>query len=1224
MKNQPSMKDNKETTPQLDKITLKFLACFMISLMLTMPVYISSVYAPDDEEIIEDEVTAQITNIIATGKDDVGGYTSTQEDDFIKLIVSLVYTKEAFDKSQLWIYFNDLGKYTPEECTSSEASTYECVFQTSIFNTNAGIVNYEINLVDISSLILDTETGSIIVDGLSPTLSLSPTKKAAEQKVTFKLDAEDKACTATTCTNKCSGLADVQLYIKEGEEGEEGTAKEPFHEITTFEKCKYSEIISKTYTELGITGGEIEFCAKALDKVGLEKETCVKENLDVTAPEIIDTSFTIKKGGMPLNYIKKDEIPKVDIYINVTDDNPLATTNIIGDFSGLNPKKSAYKTKKADSVTTYTEGTGEDVITTYEASWKSIELNNPEGLTAAVKVADADGNSAESSFTITLNIDEVAPALIAIYTDLGTLYLNNTAKNTIYADISESESGLSKDTVWLDLTSITGEPKKAPTECIALEGGYTCKWTNINPSKMKSASPMLDPLTNLIYVKKLAKLHPETHDLAGNTLSADDINAISQELIYDGTAPEIYNIDVSSASAGGSALGEQGTIQASLESASSASPSSSTPSPSQEQPPTGQAIATQAITEQAGAITGQPIGVLITNAEDEVIIITAQIFEQGSVVDPSKILAQLTTKELWPIPTPATSCEPSEEDYVYDCVWELPTVSVAGNYQFEISVTDMAGNTITSLSQKFKVYQVVEKEVDFFNDEFKVDVTAQYGSDYALNKNFLFMSTQTLFNLHLDITNQRKAGALGSFVHELSITECTASLGEVFAEGDLKPVAIVTQTYPPLLLPTQTKEIKELMLALPQFEQEKLKDKETLVVACKGELVQSSKTGKKAFTPNEIIVFSAEIPMGKDLFSNPGDSTLDAVLKYEDAIDMLDTMIDILDFLTKLAPFCRVINLVMQIWNNLCNIYYGLGAAFAPASVAAHSCALGSDLLNKIWYGRGGTPTDVGTVEKIKNQWNDKEELSLGFICDLTLCSSCSQAWNNKITGGALNIDEWTPDAFWSEVGYGPKLTKEDLDNMNRMGKQPIDPEEFLAGSSQIRFPFDPQKNFWVALICWPPCLPTIQRTLEMVKRILVAQNTCYNKAYLLGENIEDCPDLAWRLFCVLTFGQFMHVLPDILRQYTTKLVSSFLSRTFEVLCDTPVSNPTARMQCGWIRAKHAIVGFISFMDLMTNLKQLNDELDDMFDWGDSSSDDDKPEDEFSAQKKEFGELPGY
>lgn len=1206
------MKDNKETTPKLDKVILKFLAIFMISLILTMPVYISSVYAPDDgtDGIGGTGAEGQILGVLATGIGEIEGFTSTKEDDFIKLIVTVQYTKEAFDKSQVAIKFNNGATLSPDECISGETSSYECSLQTNLYNKNAGIVNYEVNLVDMYSFKLDTETGSIIVDGISPILSLSPTKKAAEQKITFKLDAEDKACTATTCTNKCSGLASVQLYIKEDE-----TAKEPFHEVTTFEKCKYSEIISKTYTELGITGGEVEFCAKALDKVGLEKETCVKENLDVTAPEIIDTSFTLKKGGMPLNYIKKDEIPKVDIYINVTDDNPLATTNIVGDFSGLNPKKSAYKTKKADSVTTYTEGTGEDVITTYEASWKSIELNNPDGLTATVKVADADGNSAESSFTITLNIDEIAPALIAIYTDLSTLYLNNTAKNTIYADISEAESGLSKDTVWLDLTSITGEPKKAPTECIALEGGYTCKWTNINPSKMKSASPMLDPLTNLIYVKKNAKLHPETHDLAGNTLSADDINAISQELIYDGTAPEIYNIDVSSASAGGSALAEeQGTVEAPLESAAPA------PSPSPEQPISGQA--TKSTTKTAVAITGQPIGVLITNAEDEVIIITAQIFEQGSVVDPSKILAQLTTKELWPIPTPVTSCEPSDEDYVYDCVWELPTVSVAGNYQFEISVTDMAGNTITSLSPKFKVYQVVEKEVDFFNDEFKVDVTAQYGSDYALNKNFLFMSTQTLFNLHLDITNQRKAGALGSFVHELSITECTASLGEVFAEGDLKPVAIVTQTYPPLLLPTQTKEIKELMLALPQFEQEKLNDTETLVVACKGELVQSSKTGKKAFTPNELIVFSADIPMGKDLFSNPGDSTLDAVLKYKDAIDILDTMIDILDFMTKLAPFCKVINLVMQIFNNMCMIYEGIGAAFAPAEVAAAGpCKLGSDLLEKIWTG-GKTPA-VSTDP----QWSDKNVLSLGFVCDLTLCSQCSQAWSNKITGGALDLPaEWSPDYIWSSAGIGPKLTDADIEKLNTVGggRTSIDPAEYWAGSSQIRFPFDPQKNFWVALICWPPCLPTILRTLDMVKKILVAQNTCYNKAYLLGENIEDCPDLAWRLFCVLTFGQFMHVLPDLLRQYTTKLASSLFSRAFEIGCEAPVSEKVMRMQCTGIRIRNFLVGVISFMDLMTNMEQLNDELDGMFDWGDSSDDDDEPEDEFEAQKKEFGELPGY
>src|SRR3990167_6119408 len=113
MKTQSAMKDNKETTYKLDKITLKFLACFMISLMLTMPVYISSVYAPDDE--LEEGVEGKIMSVSATGSE---GYTSTKEDDFINLAITLIYTKEAFDESYVSVKFNDGPAINPESCTA--------------------------------------------------------------------------------------------------------------------------------------------------------------------------------------------------------------------------------------------------------------------------------------------------------------------------------------------------------------------------------------------------------------------------------------------------------------------------------------------------------------------------------------------------------------------------------------------------------------------------------------------------------------------------------------------------------------------------------------------------------------------------------------------------------------------------------------------------------------------------------------------------------------------------------------------------------------------------------------------------------------------------------------------------------------------------------------------------------------------------------------------------
>jgi hypothetical protein len=1230
--------------------TKKFLASFMICLIILLPFYVSSAYAANGDEpvvgdIIEDDIEGDILSVLATGMEGIEDYTSTLSDDYVSLTATIIYTLDELEDNQVRIRFNGGAPLNPE-CTSDGTSTYTCVLEHSAYNDAAGVIEYSVTLTDQYLAIIDTFSASMYVDGLGPTVNLIVSKKPQESKISIDVVAEDVAC-SSGCTNKCSGIQELNLFIME-----EGEALEPFHTISTFDGCDYEEDdLEFDYSSLGIDGGITEFCISGTDSVGNDNEKCKLINLDISAP-IFLSDLIAMKNGQPLNYIIKDETPKVDLYLNVTDDNTLSTSSITADFTGLNPSQSGYSNRNPTSVKTYDEEIEgiEETITISEFKWTGITLNNPEGLTASISVSDIDENTADSEFTIAVNIDETPPEVGAIYTDKSILYLNDSSKNTIYVDFIEVGSGLNADEVFLDLSEISGENKKKANNCTAGDSGlYSCIWNNVNPSKLAQENPKIDVLTSLYYVKNEARIHSDTVDIAGNKISTEFPEYLTQELIFDNIAPEIISIEVSSATSQGlEAAGFSGSAD-DFESSGLVEDSGTDSAPGFT-PETGDDTADTTageidISGQAFGSSSTKAGQIITNAEEEIIILSAYVMEFGSILDPSNVLAQLNVEELWPLgPQPATSCDIVEpalieglddkykqfplREYVYQCIWELPTIPIAGSYYFNIEAIDVAGNVYEKNTDKFKIYELVEGDADFFDDESELDIYDMYDFGYELNRNFLHMSTQTFFRMEVDLSDYRKIA--GSFVHDFTIGECTAARGESFTAEDIKPVAIVSQTYLSDSL-IKSREQKEIMLAIPQFEatEDELKeatkkgskeDPLPLTIACKGEIVQSSIAGKKAYTPNEVIVFSLEIPIGKEIFSNPADSTLDKALEYKKGIDALDTIIDILKYVEYIAPYCKMINLVMQIWNNICMIYEGFGAAFAPANVAAGECKLGLDFLTKLWYGGDkGDPAKVGEVGALANQWSNKDALSLGFICDLTLCTTCSQLWGSKFTGGKWDIESWSPDKLTYSI-YG----KQGIDpaELNKVSGNPIDPAEYWTGSSQIRFPFDPHKNFWVALICWPPCVPTIIRTLEMVKRILVAQNTCYNKAYLLGEDIEDCSSIGWKIFCMLTFGQFMHILPDLIRQYASKLVSSLVSRLFEVGC-TGVTK-AERLSCNWVRVRNFIVGVLSILDLATNIRQLYEEMEETFDFGDDSEDDDKVKDEFNSQAEEFGTLPSY
>ena len=173
--------------------------------------------------------------------------------------------------------------------------------------------------------------------------------------------------------------------------------------------------------------------------------------------------------------------------------------------------------------------------------------------------------------------------------------------------------------------------------------------------------------------------------------------------------------------------------------------------------------------------------------------------------------------------------------------------------------------------------------------------------------------------------------------------------------------------------------------------------------------------------------------------------------------------------------------------------------------------------------------------------------------------------------------------------------------------------------------------NFIVALICWPPCIPTILNTLKTVKQVYVAQNICLNKNYLHGENVEDCSKLSQQVWCILTYGVLASMITDLLKQAVVQLFSSLLTRVFELGCTDAGGMPKPkpqRMNCAWVRIRNGILAVLAFGDLFQTAREFDAAWEDAFgtelkfDFG--SDDDEDDEDVEENQEEAFGNLPTY
>ena len=466
---------------------LQLIATFMISLVITIPVYSASVFADLDE-------------INAKGSDGVDNYV--KENDYVEFEATASISGDTeITPEQVW-----MGSKSEFDSCSIGATGYDCKLKYPTNGTldwNLKAVPYTINLKDDDGNVVDTKSANLYVDNLPPevtSFNIGPNLSGAGD---FKLEysIEDKACGDSSCSGKCSGINKLELYDNESYKKDIA--------IDTSD-CTFT---NESLQESSVFGdGEHTIYAKAYDMLGqISDIVSAKLTVDNTLPVVDSSSFKITGvNGLELDYASTNPVP-VTVNIEITEDN-LDNGNVIGNFTDIN---SNYHDLKATCGQTTDSITG--------CTWQiDLSVSDETAKEFVIEAKDSMGNTASAKMSKSFSVDSTGPVVTSIQTNKvkdNKSYAKLTGNN-LTATFTETESGLDFDKVIL---YVDGVGVKA-TNCTE---GWTCYWDGVD-------------ITSGGIVE--ASIKEDTTDLLGNKV--DELFTV--DVIVDTDKPKLLNLSVGS------------------------------------------------------------------------------------------------------------------------------------------------------------------------------------------------------------------------------------------------------------------------------------------------------------------------------------------------------------------------------------------------------------------------------------------------------------------------------------------------------------------------------------------------------------------------------------------------------------------------------------------------------------------------------------------------------
>jgi hypothetical protein len=462
------------------------LAIFVILLIIDLPIYTSA-------------AVSGILNYRVYGQDGISN--TVRRDDQLRIVANVsIPGDDNITSDQVW-----LGALTQFDDCVKTPNAFSCYLTYPSYDTKSFrdkeqyiiVLHYNNHTVPPTAYsVADSKSGYVAVDEYPPRIVLALDKTKTNSMLNVNYKAYDDSYMPGSY-EICSGLKALRLYT------EDRRIDKQFN-FPKQNNCSFEGNFSVNTTSW--PEGIYTLAGEASDYLAHTANYSVNFEVDRTAARFSNLSV-VDASGREINYIGSNFIPAT-VTVNVNKDSNIA--NIRADLSALNDK------------TNYKDLLGECTLedNTAKCQWQINIAPTAYGSKSLIfKGGDNIGNYGQQTLSKLLQRDIEGPRGITLTTSVmgtnGAAYLRRT-NNTIEVTFAESGSGLDKENVFLDLSSLGGSSKLKPSSC---QQGWKCTWQNLSFSSADD--------------KYTVSVHPDTADRLGNGLK----DTFSKELTVDTSAP---------------------------------------------------------------------------------------------------------------------------------------------------------------------------------------------------------------------------------------------------------------------------------------------------------------------------------------------------------------------------------------------------------------------------------------------------------------------------------------------------------------------------------------------------------------------------------------------------------------------------------------------------------------------------------------------------------------
>ncbi|MBR9691615.1 hypothetical protein GOV06_02415 [Candidatus Woesearchaeota archaeon] len=415
-------------------------ALFMTLLILTLPVYISKVYAADE-----------LTVTKYSGDAGVDGYLDSR-DRWLLEATAQIDGDDTITPEQVQI-----NGFSFTSCSPGAPGQFTCTYTGSYYTFPPGEYPAVFTLVDDNGQTVETDDQkTMTIDNLAPIIDIVNAQQIGQElKVTYTI--KDMAYQQNDFS-KCSGIKKIEFW-------DSGIFMDSDDEDTS--ECSYSGEIT-----LPLPSSD-RLILKAHDQIGhiTTRQKEIVSIVDNDAPVIITESFKLWNGDMLLEEYITGQPFAANAEIRVRDESIAASgAGVKADFSGL--------------------GAGSDVEATsclrsgidYLCRWTGIMISITSSQTVNIvfNIEDTFGNSASALASTTFVVDTTPPVVTYMGTEEsyeGIGYIGDVASD-IVVKLTETGSGISPDNIFLDLSDVNpAYGSTVPADgCEESGNEYICRW----------------------------------------------------------------------------------------------------------------------------------------------------------------------------------------------------------------------------------------------------------------------------------------------------------------------------------------------------------------------------------------------------------------------------------------------------------------------------------------------------------------------------------------------------------------------------------------------------------------------------------------------------------------------------------------------------------------------------------------------------------------------------